>query len=565
MPWYLRRRWHIALLLLHRALAPFAPLWTKDEGYWWAMGASVARGGSLYVDGADNKPPLFLWAYAAAIKWCGALAFPVLHLLVIVGNLLIATLLYRLAKTWWDDNSARYVSLCYVVLQITFTAQEQLAANSENLMLPWLVGSFALIARSIHQPRRHSSKGWNPLFLSIKWIPTFAGMTAFFSGLALGIAAGLRHTAILVAPAYLIALWIGNHQRWRHIATFCLGLTIPFAAMYAHFVANGTFDDAWFWNITLTQLYIGESLPLRQILIDMSWKIPAIVLCALPIWWLAGEGFAHYCCSGEIAGDTGGGPPHERQQRANSAHSMSVTLSRDADHGGSRWQAPPTPRAPRSFVWLLLGSTVAMLAATSIGLRFSHHYFIQLFPFLALLAGAAIHQRTQQQRAAWPISGRFALGWLALTTCAFTIEAWTWGIASLQHRHPKRVEYIGATLKTMAQPDDALFVWGYYPEIYFDSGLRNASRYVETHFLTGQIRDTKSDGLATGKEQLWHWLWSDLERNPPRWIVDTTAIKVSGRHLHGMDQHQAFRAWVTAHYTEAAVLPRGVVVYRRSE
>jgi hypothetical protein len=74
---------------------------------------------------------------------------------------------------------------------------------------------------------------------------------------------------------------------------------------------------------------------------------------------------------------------------------------------------------------------------------------------------------------------------------------------------------------------DALFVWGYRPEIYFWSGLRPASRFLSAQLLTGVPADVQFfgesyaavlDEKTTAAYRL--QLLQDLQAKRPLYIID---------------------------------------------
>ncbi len=172
----------------------------------------------------------------------------------------------------------------------------------------------------------------------------------------------------------------------------------------------------------------------------------------------------------------------------------------------------------------LLGVSAIGTAASG---RFYPHYYIQLVLPLALLAAPVYADVLTGWRVAgpWWFRRRVVIGWFVLTGVGFVV-AHTVGLS--RQRAPADV---GRYVREHSDPADRLFVWGQAPGIYLDAQRRPASRYVATFPLTGYIfgsplswdpsHDT-SDRIVPGA---WEQLEEDLQRHPPRFIVDMEATR----------------------------------------
>lgn len=489
------------ILLLQHLPAFFVPILTKDEGFWWTIGRALADGGLLYRDAADNKPSLFLGYYHLACAAFGNAAPMILHVAVMIGNGVILALCYRMAKRTYGERIALWVALSYLLLQGSFVAQEILAANSENLMMPWAIGALFFYWSSGHATGDRSR------------------LLLLLSGVLIGVACQIRQTALLLLPVFCLHRFVtagGGMARCRTVGWLTGGASLAIAPALLYFWHRGTLDDYWFWNVTMTREYVSEPLPFHRLLWEGCWKTATIGLAGGLIWYLVGS-----------------------------------TVG--------RWRAFRRDADSLLFCCFFIGMGLALL----IGWRFSHHYYIQLFPAAALLVGFALRERTRAGQSLLPLRPLVATLCLAVPFVGFTTEAYyRWH----EERHGGRRPHIRAVaewLRAHAHPSDRLFIWGYYPEIYPLADLPNASRFVEIHFLTGQVRDKMTGaGLETISERLWQWLFTDLARHPPEWIVDTSVFPVSGRYLHPVTRYPAFQAYVTRHYALAATVA-GAPIYQR--
>jgi hypothetical protein len=162
----------------------------------------------------------------------------------------------------------------------------------------------------------------------------------------------------------------------------------------------------------------------------------------------------------------------------------------------------------RWLVWLALGG-IAVVA----GLRFFPRYYLAVLPPLVLLAAHGM--------ARFP---RYAV-WLGLLltvpAARFAptyVEAARGGWRDTAMDADSRA--VGAILRGEARPGDTLFVWGYRPEIYVYSGLRAATRYLDSQPLTGVPADRHLTQSAPVETEQAGMRRAELARSRPVWIVD---------------------------------------------
>lgn len=231
---------------------------------------------------------------------------------------------------------------------------------------------------------------------------------------------------------------------------------------------------------------------------------------------------------------------------------------------------PQTTRTPSEGRGIAAPATLevcclaAMSLAVCIGWRFSHHYYLHLFPFAALLCGVAVATRSAAGKTIAPFRPALAALLLLLPALGFTAEGYYRWYQQTQGGPRPGLRTVAHWLQAHAAPGDSLFIWGYYPDIYADSGLPNASRYVETHFLTGQLREATAPKINQTNIQLWRWLLDDFVTHPPTWFIDTTMHKVSGRYMHPLTLYPELADYVRTHYELVDTIEQ-VPIYRRHD
>ncbi|GAA2630220.1 ArnT family glycosyltransferase [Streptomyces axinellae] len=192
----------------------------------------------------------------------------------------------------------------------------------------------------------------------------------------------------------------------------------------------------------------------------------------------------------------------------------------------SRTRGRRLPAAADLWLWL-----AASLAATTVGLQFFGHYFLQLVPALALLGAAALHEAGARVATA-------ALTATAFLTCAFVGWGFAADRAELDHAHR-----VADTVRAYTGRHDPVLLWGMHPEGYWLAGRTPASRYLTAGFLTNFSGGR--DGAMVGEKYAMAGAWShfrhELRHRPPELIVDDSRDKNYGaermptlwRHLRG--------------------------------
>ncbi len=213
--------------------------------------------------------------------------------------------------------------------------------------------------------------------------------------------------------------------------------------------------------------------------------------------------------------------------------------------------------AERIALFGLLGASMIGAAA---GARFYPHYYIQLLPPLVLLAApayAAVWRQKVQPR--WWMPGPLIMQtWLALTVVAFFVLHWQ-GLAA--RRQPT---VAGRYLAKNSAPNDRIFVWGQFPEIYLDAGRRPASRYIATFPLTGYVFGGRVPGLNTHDRirlGVWDKLAVDFALHPPEYVIDTEAGPEA---LYPIRNFPRLAGLLERGYQATAWTPEGVIFHKRS-
>jgi hypothetical protein len=204
-----------------------------------------------------------------------------------------------------------------------------------------------------------------------------------------------------------------------------------------------------------------------------------------------------------------------------------------------------------------------------VGWRFFPHYFVPLYLPLALAAApwtaSAVTRplgREGRTLVAWP------LGLLA----AFTL------VNLALYRGPRTVyeetrPVFGRVAERLRSDPcyrrGPLFVWGFAPQLYVESGLPPATRFVVPQAsLTGYVPGNRAvrtgavDTRSLVRAADWDRLMGDLHRSRPVFVLDTAPSGLHGWGSYPLAEFPRLDRFVKGGY-EAVAIVDGVWVWRR--
>ncbi len=332
-----------------------------------------------------------------------------------------------------------------------------------------------------------------------------AGWRALAAGVLVAMASLLKQPAAIAALPLGLYLLGAPRQGWRLAALATLGGagTMTAAALWLN--RYGLLADAWYWSV------LDHTVP-HLFWLRAAEHTALFALCALPLLL----------------------PLADRARQA------------------AAWRGKEAERRT------MLGWAAVSVIGAAAGGRFYPHYYIQVLPPLALLAGAYYARRldhAQQVLPRWSSPGLALRFTTALVLASLAVQ-WV-QLRSMNAPAPRAV-----WVKAQAAPGDRLFVWGQATQDYLDAGLLPASRYIATFPLTGYIFGQRLPGVSTRDRIVpgsWDRLAADLAARPPQWIIDTQSAPGSD---YPVSAFPAMQAYLAAHYCPATRLADGTV-YRR--
>lgn len=123
--------------------------------------------------------------------------------------------------------------------------------------------------------------------------------------------------------------------------------------------------------------------------------------------------------------------------------------------------------------------------------------------------------------------------------------------------HP--YDRIASAIDDRTAPSDKIFVWGQFPQAYWASDRRPATRFITAGFLTGSSggRTSARVGTQYAVPGAWDEFESDLAAHPPELIVDASLGTA-----YALQDFPVFDNYVRANYEPVAYVD-GVVLYQR--
>jgi 4-amino-4-deoxy-L-arabinose transferase-like glycosyltransferase len=222
------------ITFLARVPSLFEPLWVEDEAIYLTIGQKILRGGLLYANIFDHKPPGIYYLVAAAIKLLGPSIWS-LRFLLMIWVLATLTAFYFLVKKVFGQREALVATILLSILTSTPLIEGNVA-NSEILMiLPIILGVLV---------------GLNKNF--------------FLSGTFFSLAFLLKFPAVFDFAAFFVFIGLAINkgtvfQTLKNLSGLVSGFLVPVAFVSLYFAARGTFgvyfSSAFLYNVS----YVGDN------------------------------------------------------------------------------------------------------------------------------------------------------------------------------------------------------------------------------------------------------------------------------------------------------------------
>lgn len=254
----------VAVSLLTRGLFLGVEILDVDEAAHAVGSWELLRGRLLYVDFADNKPPL-LYVYYALAQWLLGRGMLAVRLVTVLAAVPLTA--FALSAFFGYDRRGRVAGFSYLVASAAFLAHDMHAVHAELLML--LPCAWALVALRDAQGATRPER-------------------AALAGVLLGVAALLKYQAAFWLPAFGLAVLLARASRLRAVvatAALVAGFGTPLVLAFLVFTLRGAGEAFWYWNVSHNLLYAANPiLPSEALLRATRHLLPFLAVTA-PLWW----------------------------------------------------------------------------------------------------------------------------------------------------------------------------------------------------------------------------------------------------------------------------------------
>jgi hypothetical protein len=449
----------------------------RDEGEYAYIGQTLLHGGKLFRDAFTMKLPGTSMMYALWMLLFGE-SVEAIHIGLLITNIISAFLVLRVAKAWGGTSvNGIIASVIFLMLSVSQSAL-CFAAHATHFVV-----FFCLFALLIFE----SALKKDSILLY------------FIAGIFFGLSLFMKQQGALFLLLPLVLLIKEKRTEkvsWIKAAfsslPLIIGAFVPIIALSMYLSAIGTFNKFYFWIFQYSSAYGSrvDSIVGSLILLNSL----GVLIERTPLFWIS-------CLAGIV---------------------YSFTLRK-------------TKYAQRSL--LFLGAGVLVVTP---GFYFREHYFVALFPALAL-TGALLFDYMQSRFSAngWGKYGSAVILCLMLLI-SLAIESPYYFVTSPDKVVEKTYgklnvftssKMIGEYLKKNTLPTDKIQVLGSEPQIYFFSNRRSASGHIymyglmENHEYAKTMQRElaqdiitqkpkylvfsleKSSWMLTPESNMWLWEW----------------------------------------------------------
>ena len=249
----------IALFLVNFGLrfpSFLTPFTSDDEAAYAAMAQILLKGGSIYRDAVDHKPPMTVWLYSGVFSLFGEYNMLAIHVGLILWVFATAYVLGKIAEHFGGANSRWGAMLFYILFSTTLRDYDALAANNELLMnLPIALGVLLLLRR--------------------RFLP---------SGILFALAVTIKYQSIF--PTLCFVLYSVWRRRWREVCLLTLGGSLVAGLVVGVSFLQGSWPDLLFWGILYNLNYVGQGLEGMEVVLRFLRRSLETILPAAIVWLL---------------------------------------------------------------------------------------------------------------------------------------------------------------------------------------------------------------------------------------------------------------------------------------
>lgn len=489
-----------------RAATFYTPMLDVDEAFFGVFASVMKHGGIPYIDASDNKPPLIFLLYYAVWFIFGEGNMLAMHILTAIWITLTTVIIGRIGLHLADKKTGRFAMFLYAI--ITTLGEPKLLASNINIFMMLPTSACFLFFISAVK----SDKWW-------KWfLCGAAGATAVFmryQGAAILIIVAL----CVIIDSFSIRIFL------RRMTLGLIGITVIAGLIFIYLIKIGALQ-AYFLSFHEGMIYSGQLASFAFWPRFLS-KSSLFLLATLPFIVMT----------------------------------VFFTIKVVKKNASSK-------DALYLLIWFALS-----WVPVCYGRRFYSHYFIQLMPPLTLIAAWGLTVLSSK------FFKRTWIGALAVWTLFFfLIHIEDLGLRQKTGIHPSdwveisTLEYpVGDYIKSHTNKTDRIFVWGCASPIYSSSERLPASRFMWLDILINRtsggskfkVYKPEPDEKNPVASKLWKILFSELNKNRPVYIADTSHSEFGGYKNHLIENYPIFE-WMQTNNYKLETTINGVRLYRSS-
>lgn len=211
-------------------------------------------------------------------------------------------------------------------------------------------------------------------------------------------------------------------------------------------------------------------------------------------------------------------------------------------------------RERRAATWKFAGWIAICFAGVLLGWRFFPRYYFLLLPALAIAAARGL--AGMRNRAVLAIALlTMAVPLMRFGPRYFRLTGWNDLAMDNDSQEASRLAL------RYAGKDGSLYVWGYRPEMYVYTGLRPATKYLDSQALTGVPADRHLGSTRIVLTRGTHEAREELARSKPDVVIDGLSLYNPAL---AMDRYAELHEWL-GDYREVAHTAGSVIYARRAK
>jgi hypothetical protein len=489
-----------------------------DEGYITAFAARLLDGQMLpYVDAVSQRGPVFYWLASVPVRIWGRGSWMPMRVASLVAIGLTLAFTFLAARRAGQMLAAGAASLATALgLLLLMGSADGLAFNGEHVLNVFSTAALLATTAALDPARKRPSR---PLAIAAGALAALAALSKQF-----GLVSAVAPLGLWFLVAAVSRSGLRRRERAGLLLAYMGGAALPVAAVVTLYARAGELKTLWYWLYTYNARVYMAPFPwrtragelLRFAATQPGSTVAALIVLGIGLW---------FCLL-------------ERLRGARSARDLAQAYDAEG------FSATVT-----------IGTVASLLAALS-PMRFFLHYFVQVVPWGGLLGGLLLERAAARAQAArrsplTPSLARAAL--LGLPLIALVVARQV-RAGEIREHWSTREEWrdghapiVCADVWARSKAGDAIFVWGFQPDLYIRCQRNAASRYVFTTMQSGfvpwmpEAREIEEARVVPGSREA---LIADLEASRAPIIIDAPR-SLAGR---GMTEMPVLSGYLAERY-----------------